>query len=391
MRSRYLFTFLVMLMIALIPQISSRAEDKAVPAKDEGQAKDAAKEAKKKVERLKVTIKGTVKDEDGKPVNEATVFVFAKDFDPTKKGENLYKCHQIAKTETFGNGEYEFKELDHPLLREPDKLAPALDIVVLAKDKRFTWRGPVMVYAAGDKRLEFDRKVIVPGNPAEINLEFRPTKPIAGHVLDEEGNPIAGAVIRLGDCRRNYREGVGTQPDNEWLNYCLGGKTCAAPDAIALRKSDAEGKFSFAEIPVDMRAMFFVFHDEFAMVGFGATNAEDEQAGVIEGGSKFQRGSVKIKMRKTFAVPVEVKLGDSDKPAAGAGVAGIEIVSGENQSSALGMVETDKNGRGTLKLPAGKFMLRAGYTGSPIDIPTTEIVVERANREKPIILRINGN
>jgi hypothetical protein len=279
------------------------------------------------------------------------------------------------------------RKLDHPLF-QPEIPPPFLDVVVLAKDQKFFWRGPLAVAVAGDKRVR--PNVIVPETPAEINLEFRPTKPIAGVVVDEEGKPVAGAVIRLSDCRRNDRVAVGERPNNEWLNYPLGGEIAAAPDAIAKRTSDANGKFAFVEIPVDMRAMFFVSHDDFSTVGFGATNAEDEQAGVIEGGLKFQRGDVKIRLRKTYSVPVEVKLMDSDKPAVGAMVVGIEIAEAGDQSIAVNAGETDKVGRVTLKLPTGKFKLRPGFAGLPADYPTTDIVVDKAKREQPVILRVNN-
>lgn len=388
MRFKDVLAAMAILIVAQCSWISTRAEEEATLAKAQGQPKAPKKEAKK-AERPKVTIRGTVKDENGKPVNDATVFLFAKDLDRAKKGDELHKCHQIAKTVTFGNGEYEFKEVEHPLFL-PEIPPPFLDVVVLAKDQRFAWRGPLHVAVAGDKRVRLKPSLIVPGTPAEVNLEFRPTKPIAGVVVDEEGKPVAGAVIRLSDCRRNDRVDRGELPANEWLNYPLGGETAAAPDAIAKRTSDADGKFAFAEIPVDMRAMFFVTHDDFSTVGFGATNAEDEQAGVIEGGLKFQRGHVKIRLRKTYSVPIEVKVGDSDKPAVGAMVVGIEIAEAGDQSTALNAGETDKNGRVTLKLPTGKFKLRPGFSGLPADYPTTDIVVDRANREQPIILRVNN-
>jgi len=212
MRFKDMLFVLAILMVAQCSRISTRAEEEETPAK--AQPKVPGKEAKK-AERPKVTIRGTVKDEDGKPVNDATVFLFAQDFDRTKKGDELHKCHQIAKTVTFGNGEYEFKEVDHPLF-QPEIPPPTLDVVVLAKDQRFAWRGPLAVAVAGDKRLKPD--LIVPGRPAEINLKFRPTKPIAGAVVDEEGKPVAGAVVQLSDCRRNDRVAVGELPDSEWLN-----------------------------------------------------------------------------------------------------------------------------------------------------------------------------
>ena len=187
------------------------------------------------------------------------------------------------------------------------------------------------------------------------------------------------------------REGLGQRPPKKRIARDRCRRRTERVRLVGVVTTDAEGKFAFAEIPVDMRAMFFVSHGDFSTVGFGATNAEDEQAGVIEGGLKFQRGDVKIKLRKTYPVPVEVKVGDSDKPAVGAMVVGIEIAAAGDQSTALNAGETDKNGRVTLKLPAGKFMLRPGYAGLPVaDYPATDIVVDKAKREQPIILRVNN-
>lgn len=232
-----------------------------------------------------------MKDEDGNPLKDVTVYVYAQCFDFQNLDEELRACRQLAKTESREDGGYEFRDLAIKILNKPDPtvIGAALELLAVRKDGKAAWRGAYMLVknaaaAAGNPGA------IAPGTSTLIDMVFRPTRPIAGRVFDEADKPIVGAEIRLINCRPTPRQFPAKAPDRESIDYSLGGKRHAAPDAVAVRKSDAEGRFEFDSIPVDMRAIFIVSHADFSMAWLGATNTEDDFLGKSSGGtSSFKR------------------------------------------------------------------------------------------------------
>lgn len=97
---------------------------------------------------------------------------------------------------------------------------------------------------------------------------------------------------------------------------------------------------------------------------------------------------MKIRLRKTYPVPVEVKLAGSDKPAAGAMVAASELNAANKLSAATGMEFTDEKGLATLRLPAGNFKVHAAYEGTPSsEVSEVEITVSPTPRTTPLMLQ----
>ena len=375
----------------VVVEFQVRGVPAAAPKKEEAKEapKEKAKDAARPTIKQVITIRGTAEDEKGNALEGATVYVFAEDF-----GLGRESCRQIAKTQTKENGAYEFRDLAVEILalREGERRleAAALEMLAVTKDHRFAWRGPLLVSANGDVQFKVSRGALTKEQLTGINFYFRPTKPIAGRVLDEEGKPIAGAAIRMVDCRRRVPDPMAKTPDLDSLNYSLGGKKQAVPDTVAVRKTDADGKFEFAAIPLDMGCVFIVNHLDHAMVYVGATNAEGDPA--VVGGPeplKFQRGNLKVTMRRAFAVPVEVKVMGTEKPAAGALVRGVEAMFGDMNSPAVGSEVTDEKGLAVLKLPAGKFTIDAGFAGTQYESPV-EITVDKTPREKPVVIQVQG-
>ena len=381
-----------------VPQNKNVAAAK--PAEEKPKEESKKDEPKREVKKQVITIKGTAEDEKGNALVGATVYIYAEDFDKEKHRLNLKSCRQIAKTETKENGAYEFSDLtvEIPSVPEGERRPElvALEILAVAKDHRFAWRGPLLVSANGEVQFTGRREVLTKAELTAIHFYFRPTKPIAGRVLDEAEKPIVGAIIRMVDCRRRASDPLILDPlakisDRDSLNYSLSGKQKQpAPDSVAMRKSDADGKFEFAAIPLDTQCVFIATHPDHARVYLGATNA-DGDAVVVGGraGFKMQHGDVKVTMRRAFAVPVEVRIAGTDKPAAGALVRGVEAMSGDMNSPAVGSEVASEKGLAVLKLPAGKFTIDAGFAGTQYESPV-EITVDKTPREKPVVIRVQG-
>jgi hypothetical protein len=358
------------------------------------EGEEAPKAEKKAVEakykEVKVTITGTVKDEDGNALKDVTVFVFAQNYGFNNLDVELRECRQIAKTESRENGSYELRDVAIKILDNPDPLVigAGLELLALCKDGKAAWRGACMLVRNAEE-ASFTRNAIAPGKSTVIDIDFRPMKPITGRVIDEADRPIANAQVRLISCWPSPRQFPAKSLEGESLSFSLQGKRHAAPESVAARKSDAEGRFEFGNIPVDMRATFIASHPDFSMVWLGATNAEDELQGEkLDGDLKFQRGEVKIRLRKTYPVPVEVKLAGSGKPAAGAMVAASEVSPADKLSGATGMEFANEKGVATLRLPAGKFKVHSAYEGTPsADVITTEISVDATPRTAPLLLQ----
>ena len=352
-------------------------------AEGEEAPKAEKKAAGAKYKEVKVTITGTEKDEDGNPLKDATVFLFVQNIDRQNLDVHLRECRQIAKTESREDGGYELRDVVIKILDKPDPTVcgAGLELLALGKDGKAAWRGAYML-AQNAEVAAVTRQAIAPGTSTVIDLDFRPMKPIAGRVMDEGYKPIAGAQIRLLRCWPAPRQFPAKSPENASLSYSLQGERYAAPEAVAVRKSDAEGRFEFGNMPVDMRATFLASHPDFSTDWLGVTNAEDEIPGeTFDGQRKFQRGEVKIRLRKTYPVPVEVKLAGSGKPAAGAMVAANEVSPADNLGGATGMEIVNDKGLATLRLPAGKFKIYAAYEFTPsADVSTTEISVDATPR-----------
>ncbi len=373
------------------PQNKGGAAAKAVQERPKEEVK-AGEQTKLKEE--KVTITGVVSDEYGKPVKEATVYLFAVTHDPAAPTETRVSIRQLKKVAVNAEGQYELRDVAIPIIpvpkaeRERSIESTTLEIVALTKDQKFAWRGPATVYSADETRKFGNRIVIETGIANQLDLALRPTKAIAGRVIDEKGKPVAGAVIRLMDCRRYTQDPLVKIPDSDSLNYCLMGEVQAAPDAIARRKSDSEGRFEFSEIPVDMRGVFFVTHPDYSTVGLGATNAEHS---IPDNGVKddfeLQRGEVTVKLRRTYSVPVEVRFEEGDKPAKAMFVRAVEAMAENLKSPAFHGGITDERGIAKLKLPAGKFKIEAGATQYG---GTVEVTVDGKSSDKPVLLRVPG-
>ncbi|UCG58840.1 MAG: carboxypeptidase regulatory-like domain-containing protein, partial [Phycisphaerales bacterium] len=135
----------------------------------------------------------------------------------------------------------------------------------------------------------------------EITIVLEKPLPLAGTVVDEANEPIAGAQVRV-------------FPRHSWLTGLMNA-VVGAPDDWFTTKTDAEGRFGFNNIPADVTSDLLV-----EAAGRGAVYTSPAWDGLL--GWRFAAGRTDIRV----ALPREARIQGRVVDPNGNGVAGIRLL-----------------------------------------------------------------
>ncbi|HAB15427.1 MAG TPA: hypothetical protein DCE44_03145, partial [Verrucomicrobiales bacterium] len=177
---------------------------------------------------------GTVRDEDGKPVAAASVFIYTAG---PKEGVGILcpSCYADCRkrTRTDGDGHFKIESLD-----------PALQFRLL-------------VVARGH-RPEFVGKVDPAKRPVEVTLapgktDVSPDLQVKGRVVDSERKPVSGAVISIREVKRGESTQYGGNEDIDRV---------AVSDDEGLFVVNGENRFDAVGVEIEARALAKgIFHE----------------------------------------------------------------------------------------------------------------------------------
>lgn len=225
-------------------------------------------------EKGRPNLTGTVQDEVGKPLSDATVFIYTAG---PKQGAGILcpscyaDCRKRATTD--GSGKFMIESLDPGLM---------FRVLVVAKDHQPEFVSKV---DPAEKRLTVTLKPKLGGETADKRLK--------GRVVDSEGKPVSGAVISI----RGVTRARGTQ---------FGGNTSIDPVAV----SDGSGHF--------------VIHGQ---EQFDAAGVDVEARGLAKGiFQKLATGDIIHELKLTEGVTLKGRVLKNGEPLVGVevGVAGAD-------------------------------------------------------------------
>jgi beta-lactamase regulating signal transducer with metallopeptidase domain/protocatechuate 3,4-dioxygenase beta subunit len=295
-----------------------------------------------------INLSGKTLDASGEPISGAKVYVVST---LAPKAKDKYRI--IAQAISDMDGQYEFENLKLPVAPMEDwgeeSRRGTFEIYALAEGHGFAWRPEKSVYNESVK----PQPGLTPeedGTPSffdstdtkiELDLKFTKSVTISGKVVDEDGNPIAGAEVDLTSCVR-LRE---AQPplSSEALDSVFQG---AMPKSVTRRISDDDGKFEFTDLPHTAKLGFVTSAKGFGNEGRIAAALTNPALYATK--SLITDGIVNFTMRRIREVDVQVLTSDTKQPAEKVMVSVRGNGTGDSNT-------TNEKGIARLKLPVGEY------------------------------------
>lgn len=349
-------------------------ESKAAPAKDAAAAEESDTYTHP------ITVTGRALDADGKPIEGARIFLAS--------AQPGYQ--RLAETTSAADGSYKFDNIPLPIQRPQrnrDENYGAFEVFGIAKGYALAWR-PKKYFLSDLK--QYNR---TPGNPAghdlplgygtdeliELDLTFTAPQSFRGQVIDDHGKPLADVTLAIRYC------------DTEWdlsdYNSIRFLGTLEAlnqhedvPPEVKVRKTDAEGRFEFTNLPRDYRWQIDVKPPGRPPRSIWVVTGEAPLAD--EKGVRIFSGNFKLMFPRALPVKFRILYGDTGKPAEKVGLGGMVSEAGFwKTTDADGLIETP--------LPKGRYKLGISPRyRSPYWITQAEVEITEKTSE-PITLRLD--
>lgn len=325
-----------------------------------------------------LSLSGRAVDSDGKPIAGAIIFVVSTN--------QINKT--LGQTVTDQDGRYSFNELPLPVPAQQNNnflTSATFQVFGRATGMAFAWRGKKSIFL--DPRIERSPQIsetgYFPDEKIELDLEFEPPSPVTGRFLDEQGQPIAGVVVRLSHC--DYLDVANRETrKNDREFWSLHQAADLMPEQV-LAESDSEGRFELKSIPPERICWLLIRHPDYA---HRAVYVATSNRGVTEHDQHpVAPLPLETTLRATRAIPVQVVYADSKKPAAGVRVGAIQMrASGD---SAHGT--SDQDGKLFLRLPPGKYRLIGDPPPTSDYVRTMhELEVDEKRDDQPVVLKIDA-
>lgn len=321
-----------------------------------------------------IDVSGRVVTEDGRPIPNATVYLFA-----TRVQQKM-----LDQTRTDRLGRYEFKGKRLPLdvpPREGDKAKTSgvFEVYAAAMNYGVQWTGPQFLLPEKARvEDEFSGSRRRYGSEDEISLDFilRPRAKLKGRIVDEDGKPIPNAWVGIWSAKPISQGKVFKTTDGFFVSGVESTEIMyvksVMPDELRNAKVNEEGWFEFAHAPVNSKLWLEVAAPKFGRRKIYAVTTTWDAIGFEE--PKVYRDGMVLKFPRPFESRVRVLLGDSGKPADGVFVSLSNTVASQWKLSS-------EDGLAKLRLPAGEYrMSLLPKDGSPyLGTRTGKLVLKQAS------------
>jgi beta-lactamase regulating signal transducer with metallopeptidase domain/thiol-disulfide isomerase/thioredoxin/protocatechuate 3,4-dioxygenase beta subunit len=339
-----------------------------------------------------ILIKGVAKDQEGRPLREAVVYAaVANGFDAF--GQEAI----LARTTTNDAGEYVLRDVMLPVRTFPPKpevIEGKFQVFGVADAHGFAWHG-VRAYRprrrpAENAEPEMDR-AYYEGEAIRNDLTFGPTADVIGQVLDDLGNPVAGAKVQLGVVDEQRRPGSQSWrfdlltpedgvADTDRTFACI---LCLARSQLSAR-TDAGGHYRIAGVPREASFLAAVSAtpelDSVMATVTTSDKAIDGAVSAIAGGWN----PVLVAPRTVLVRAIDAV---SKKPLVGVTL----LAYGRQLRGAGNEARSDAEGRAALLLTPGHYRLVAEPAyGSPYVRTEQEIDVDKEPLEQSVELGVRG-
>ncbi|HEX7377221.1 MAG TPA: M56 family metallopeptidase [Pirellulales bacterium] len=336
-------------------------------------------------EGMPVTITGVAKDEDGRPLPGATVFVSMQN-----KFSNGGQDAIRARATTDAAGKFAVKNVMLSVQTsppKPDVIEAKFQVFGVSDGHGFAWHG-VRAYRprprpAADSEPDMDR-AYYQGETIVNDLVFGPTVRFAGQVKDDLGHPIAGAKVRFGVIDHDRMPGSAM-----WWFQLLGpdGRAVDAdsrfssiryvPESWLTTKTDAEGRFEFANVRRD--ADFLAGVVATPELGRQTKSVSTDKATISGDDGKT------VAWNPVFDAPRNLRVHVLDPTGKQPREAVVLHAYGRNIRFAGNEARLDSAGHALLRLPPGRYQLVAEPSfGSPYLRTEQEIDVAKEPIEQDV-------
>ena len=298
-------------------------------------------------------ITGRTLSDDSLPISDATVYLAACGPD--------YRL--LDKTTSDENGNFRFEDIELPVERNEDKSREAGSFEVFAISDRAAlgWQAHSTVYPRLSHRSELDFSDLLnekfptefgANDPIELSIVMASPQRLSGRIVDEEGNPIPDAKVRLRDVELIATPALDLANGPVPIDHPLGALNDSRifPGTFNVRKSDEEGRFEFDRLPAGYAWRMTVNppnntrRDIEAATGMAAMTHDGRN--VIHG-QDFE-----VVFPTARPVRIHVVYDDTSEPAPGVGVGGLVTKAGFWET-------TDEDGFVETPLPDGEYQISA--------------------------------
>ncbi|WP_417384930.1 redoxin domain-containing protein [Gimesia sp.] len=214
----------------------------------------------------RVTITGTARNADGKPLKDADIYVASRGWIIPGDFEQL-RGH----TRSDENGHYELKDVQLFVInnRDPHSRPDESDFIVFGTKENYglTWH-PARNYRPAARPEEIDgqdrnshatRNAFFQNEPIVIDLQFDAPAKLRGVITDRQGHPLANAKVQLGhvddqrnpsgrgtgSCRYLKQENPYLKLIDSFLNFSV------VPSSVRETYTDAQGRYEFTQLRRD--------------------------------------------------------------------------------------------------------------------------------------------
>jgi protocatechuate 3,4-dioxygenase beta subunit len=352
------------------------------PAKEVSEQKKPAAPAKKRddqeVRFQTFTVRGRALDRDEKPVPGATIYLVSTNNSPSRL---------LATTTTDERGRYAFRDARLPY-RMPEKkdeyASGAFQVFGKAPGLAFGWAGMKLLNI--DQRLRAlprkpDSISYFPDDDIEIDVPFGSRYKVEGRITNENGAPIQGVRLRLGNC--DYLDPTGKEEHKNYREFWSIYQAATITPEQVTAFTDDKGRFEFPFVPADVFCWLLLEHPDYADISlYTATTADPPKT--HDDNHPVHRLPLQLTLRSVRTITVQVRSHETDRPVAGIQVSGYE----QRASGSFSHGTSDRNGKVTLKLPPGKYHLRGDPPRESDYVRTQqELTVESMPAEQPVVLR----
>ena len=208
-----------------------------------------------------------------------------------------------------------------------------------------------------------------------LDLRFRPAAHLSGTLIDDRGNPVAGARLEIRGCESLVMVDNVIRSTLDSLN-----DRDSVPSSIKIRTSDANGHFDFMDLPPDCLFRITVRAKDFPGRWVQAATTPEPQPD--RDGTPVHTGELKVTLVSPLDIPIQMVYGDTLEPAPRVAVQAVA-------SEVSTLETTDQQGRVTTRLPPGKYRMEyLPARGTPYLVTPGELVVGLNPPADPVVMSL---